>query len=194
MYFGKSIDDKKEITFDRMLSFYNQNKEEFKREPKTEFQLIHIRKDDDKVKALETAQKALQDIEEGKDFTACVESYSQGIKAASGGLWQTADPSSFIPPYDRVVEAIADMREGEVSGVIDADEHIFIVKLLENTEAGYIPFKDVQKDIKQYIETQHRREQVEKLLEELFEQANIPGLEGFLQYCIQQIYIRGKAK
>ena len=194
MYFGNNIDVDTDVRQAEMLEFYNANKEEsFKQKPNTEFLLIHVREAKDGLSPQEIALAAIEDLKKGKDFAECVELYSQGIKANTGGLWQTAEPASLITPYDKVVEAIEGMRVGEVSGIIEAGEHLFIVKLLENTKAGYIPLSQVQKDIKQAIVSGRRREKVDNLLAELFEQADIKGLDGFMQYCLQQIYIRGRA-
>jgi peptidyl-prolyl cis-trans isomerase SurA len=193
MYFGKNIEREPEIPYKDMLAFYQENKEEeFRREPKTQFLLIDIRKNDDPAGAMETAAKALAQIKEGEDFAECVAQYSQGIKAKLGGLWETSDPSSLISPYDQVVEKFDRMKEGEVSEIIDTGEHLFIVKLIEHTKAGYIPFSSVQQRIERYLQNLKRKEQTNELIAELFEEADITGLEGFLQYCIRQIYIRGR--
>jgi parvulin-like peptidyl-prolyl isomerase len=176
-----------------MLEFYEENKDEkFKREPRTRFLLIDIRKEGQPQKAMERAQKALEEIKSGREFADCVADYSQGIKAKSGGLWETSEPSSLISPYDQVVKTFEAMEEGQFSGIIETDENLFIVKLLENTTGGYIPFVSVQEDIEKYLKASQRREDMNELLSDLFEQADITGLEGFLQYCVGQIYVRGK--
>jgi len=193
MYFGEKIERSPVISHKEMVDFYAENKDEkFKREPKVSFLLIDILKGDDSQAALETAKKALEDAKSGKDFAQCVTEYSQGVKAKTGGLWETKDPTSFAAPYDAITKVIDDMYVGQIGDIIDADGHFFIVKLVENTKAGYIPFEDQQEDIEKYLKSVKRREQMDKLLKELFEQADIMGLEGFLQYCVQQTYIRAR--
>ena len=195
MYFGNEIDRNPEISYSQMIEFYNSNKEEkFKREPKTKFLLIDILKEDSPQKAMEKAQKAFEDIKSGKEFEDCVVEYSEGVKAKRGGLWETADPSSLISPYNHVIAEIDQMENGDVSGIIETEGHFFIVKLIENTKGGYIPFTGVQEDIERYLQNAERKEQMDKLLSDLFEQADITGLEGFLQYCIQQVYLRSNAE
>ncbi len=193
MYFGEKIERNPVITHKQMRDYYNANKDEvFKQEPKVSFLLIHLIKGNAPQQALETAKKALEEARSGKDFAQCVSEYSQGIKAKIGGLWETTDPSSFVAPYDAVAKAVDGMRVGEVGDIIDTDGHLFIVKLLENTKSGYASFEEHQEDIERYLKSVKRKEQMDKLLKELFEQADITGLEGFLQYCVQQTYIRAR--
>ncbi len=194
LYFVEKIERNPLITHKEIRDFYESRKEdEFKRQPKVSFLLIDILKGDDPEQAGETAKKVLDEIRGGKDFALCISEYSQGIKARTGGLWEATDLSSFNAPYNTIAESIESMSAGQVSDIIETDGHFFIAKVVENTRAGYLTFEAQQEDIEKYLKSVKRKEQMDKLLGELFDQADIMGLEGFLQYCIQQTYLRARS-
>jgi parvulin-like peptidyl-prolyl isomerase len=173
------------------VDYYNANREtHFKQEQKTSFLLIEIPKGDDAGAALQKAQKVLQEAKSGKDFLQCINEYSEGVKDKTGGLWETKDPQSFAAPYNAIAAKLDAMSVNDVSEIIDGGSRFFIVKLLENKKGGYIAVEDVQQDIEKHLKGIKRKEQMEKMLRELFEQADITGLEGFMQYCIRQAYLR----
>lgn len=201
-YTKKSTKDKL-ITHRELLDYYNAVKEErFKIEGMIEFRLIDI--DSGKVvadegkSAKETAQalaeRLIKRIEQGEDFGELAREYSHGHRAAQGGLWTPATAGALAEPYDIVEQKCLEMVPGQTSEPVVSGEHVFIIRLENKVEAGHEPFEDVQQKIENEIQLKHRFEEgYEKTISKVIEQADIPNLEEFINYCIEQAYRQIKA-
>lgn len=197
-YFADEINRNMPITHSDLISLYNQLKEEnFKVEASAEFQLIDIKpvpEEANRPATKEEARKLAQQVATRamarEDFDALIEKYSQGPKAQIGGKWQTSGSDSLAAPYDAVDRKVAIMKAETTSGVLESGEHFFIVKLLKKQSAGYIPFEEVQQKIEDRVRLMKNKQQVDTLVEKLIRQANISGIEGFLEYCLQHTYMR----
>jgi parvulin-like peptidyl-prolyl isomerase len=86
------------------------------------------------------------------------------------------------------------MRPGQTSGPFVSGEHVFIIRLESKRNAGYESFEEVQKKIENEIQLKHRMEEgYDKTVSKVMEQADIPNLEDFINYCVEQAYLRIKA-
>lgn len=199
-FFAEEIDRDKPITHSELIALYNELKDEnFKINEKAKFQLIDITADStspDRPATKEDARKLAQQVSmrarSGEDFASLIEKYSQGPKAKIGGIWKTSGAGSLVAPYDKVDQKVDAMKVGKVSGAIESSDHFFIVKLLEKQTAGYVPFEDVQQKIENRVRMLKNKQQVDMLVEKLLRQANIGGIEGFLEYCLKQTYIKAR--
>jgi len=202
--YNKKATRDKLITHRELVEYYNEVKEErFKIEGMIEFRLIDIdtgrivadEGTSEKEAALALSKQLLERINEGEDFGELAKEYSHGHRAAQGGLWTPVTAGALAEPYDVVEQKCQEMEPGEISSPIVSGKHVFIIRLENKRQAGYVPFEDVQRKIENEIQLKHRYEQgLEKTISKVMEQADIPNLEDFINYCVEQAYRRIKAK
>ena len=88
-----------------------------------------------------------------------------------------------------VLEKVSeDMEAGDVSGVIEAQGHVFIMKLEEKRDAKYEPFEDVQEEVMTQLDLQRREIKLDNMISKLMSHANIEGMEAFVDFCVRSAY------
>ena len=205
-YFASELGKSKPITHTDILLTYNELKDDyFKVDGGTKFQLIDIRPSviaQEEKLSIEEADIRAKDIadaissmaQNGYDFTELVKKHSNGIKADQDGIWETSGPGSLAKPYDIIEESLSQVTPGQTTAPIRCEDHIFIAKLIKNQKAGYLPLEQVHSKIEEYIKNKERKQQFDVLLTKMLKDARISGIEGFLDYCLRQTYIRGTSK
>ncbi len=194
-YFSDTLADLAKPSYTEIKNAYEALKQDkFKIEAKLKFQVIDLKIDasagKDKETLIKQAKEILSKAKAGEDFTELVKKYSAGVKASNGGIWQTSSADSLNPPYDAVAKEASKTKVGEIGSIVETENNIFIVKTLENSPAGYIAFDDVSAEIERRLFAMKRQQEAEKLLYEMFKEANIVGLDGFINYCIRETYLR----
>jgi len=206
-YISQELGKGEPVTHSELLDKYNEMKEEyFSRTGQIQFRLIDIWVDKIEVgrmsetpagSAKETALKLAEDlverIKQGEDFGELAKSYSNDAphRVAQGGLWAPVTPGSLAAPHDVLERAAREMEAGDVSTPIEADGHIFIMKLEDTREAGYETFENVQARIETEMQLQQRKAALDELLNRLIRQANIADMEPFVDFCVETAYRRG---
>ncbi len=195
-YFSDALADLAKPSYAEIREAYEALKDDkFKVEAKLAFQVIDLKVNtslDNRKEIFEQARKIRMKVQAGDDFAQLVKEYSTGVKAATGGNWQTSSPDSLNPPYDAVAKEAAKTKAGEIGNIVETKNNIFIVKTLENSPASYIAFDDVSAEIEKRLFAMKRQQEAEKLLYEMFKEANISGLDGFINYCIRETYLRSR--
>ena len=81
------------------------------------------------------------------------------------------------------------MNPGEISQPIKADFHIFIFKLEAKRSAGYVPFEDVQDQVKQALKSEQKENAaLEKLNESVIHQMQLDETNEFIDFCLEKVY------
>jgi len=197
-YLASQIPVQSALTHRQLLEYYNKVKEEsFSTPAKLKFQLIDIQPSRLEItdgnssreqQAVALAGSVYRLLENGEDFGQLARQYSHGHRAQFGGEWQTVEPESLAKPYDILARQAEKMQEGQVGSPLAAQDHIFIVKLLEKQGKTIQAFEKVQGQIESRILLQRRKEAIDELGYKLAERA-ISGQKGeFTEYCIAEIY------
>jgi len=197
-YIASKLPNNKPITHGELVEHYNELKDEFFLTPAVlQFRLIDIQiarvditnPDVDQLeRARELAKELIRRIENGEDFGELAKQYSHGHRREFGGLWKPRAPESLAEPYDVLAVEAKKMQQGEVTGPIEAEGHIFIMKLENRTDKGYVPLEKVQQQLEQKIHADRRKEAFEELNAKLLQQAALGNTEPFIQFCLEQIY------
>jgi parvulin-like peptidyl-prolyl isomerase len=128
-------------------------------------------------------------LKSGEDFAELAKQYSQGPKKQFGGSWAAVNPDSLAEPYDSIAKASQDMKPGDISKPIKAGTHIFIVKLENKREAGYVPFEEVQEQVRQAaLQEQNKNAALNKLKESIDQQMKLDETKAFIDFCLEKIY------
>jgi len=163
------------------------------------FRLIDIRFDKVEVApggtpraaVLQKADELIKKIKQGEDFGELAMAHSHGHRAKMGGLWtKVSEGSSLNRPYDVLIPLAEKMEPGEVAGPVESGGHVFIMKLEEKKKGGVAPFQELQARIELDIQLARRKSRFDKLIARLMSQANITGLDRFIDVCVEKAWHR----
>ena len=202
IYLSQELADLSMVSMRDMDEYYQANKDtQFRIDDGFQFSLIDIVPakinaadikpgEDADAAAVRIAVDIVQQCRDGADFAKLAKKYSSEPEAQNGGLWEKLKPNALAEPYDVLEQEASKMDAGDITGPIVADGHIFIMKLHEYTRPGFIPFEDVRSRIKNEIEFTRYRGQFNELVDKIILQANMDGIEAFVDVCVKQAYVR----
>jgi parvulin-like peptidyl-prolyl isomerase len=186
------------VTYSDLIDCYNQEKSTYNKDATITMRLIDIditqtkvidpNSDQEQV-ALAFADSLAERARSGEDFGELAERYSFGYRATYGGLWEPVKPNSLAKPYDVLAEESENMQVGDIIGPIQSGEHIFIMKLEDRQAASTVPFEDVQKEIEQQIIMDRKKQALDIAMNKVLEEAALTGVDKFVMFCVEQIYI-----
>ena len=157
----KEIVGKIKVSDADVKKFYDENLEKFKK-PET-YQASHIligvdpqSKPEDKQKAKEKAEAVRKKIVAGEDFAALAKAESSCPSKEKGGDLGTFGKGEMVPEFDK---AIAALKPGQISDVVETQFGYHIIKLVDKKDAGVVGFDEVKDKINQYLK-QNKSQQV----------------------------------
>ncbi|MBN2590225.1 MAG: peptidylprolyl isomerase [Sedimentisphaerales bacterium] len=187
------------IPYRQLIRKYESMKDEnFAIEPEIEFRSIDIRPSrleltdpnlDRNKYAEDLANEIYSKLKSGEDFGELAKQYSQGHRKDFGGLWDPVNPESLAEPFDVIADTAIKMNPGEISEPIKTDSYIFIIKLEKKKPAGYIPFEQVQVDVRKAVIVERSQKKALSQLDESINQQMERYETGvFVEYCLDKIY------
>jgi parvulin-like peptidyl-prolyl isomerase len=144
--------------------YYEAHKEEYKIGDELKIQMLQINRapDTDPAQSRKLAQEILGRLNEGAAFEVMAGMYSQRQSPAPGGEWWERSKLR-----KELADAVANLKAGERSGVIETPDACYIVKVEETRPARYKPLNEVRDDIEKILLIEERerltREWVAKL-------------------------------
>ncbi|MFA5239569.1 MAG: peptidylprolyl isomerase [Phycisphaerae bacterium] len=197
-YIRRQLPERVPITRGELVKCYDEMKDEYFALPGTiTFRLIDIQPlkldiTDANVsrgeQARELAQEIMGRLRNGAEFEEMVKRYSNGYMASQGGLWKPVQPGSLAKPYDVLATEAEKIEAGQISGPIEADEHIFIMKLEEKKAKSFEPLDNVQKEVESKILFDRRKIASDRFAAELAQQIALSERDRFLDFCLKKIY------
>jgi len=128
-------------------------------------------------------------LKSGEDFGELATTYSHGHRKSFAGLWEPLNPDSLAAPFDILAKTAMKMNPGEISEPIITDSYIFIIKLEKKVPAGYIPFEQVQNDVKKaVIKEQNDAKAMSQLDKSINQQMGRFETGIFVDYCLDKIH------
>jgi len=196
-YVSKKMPNNRPITHSELMECYNQMKDESFAIPAIiRFRLIDIQPGRLKLwepserheLARQLANRLLTRIQSGEDFDELARQYSHGPMRELGGLWRPVRPGSLAEPYDMLAAEAEKTELGQIAGLIETAEHIFIMKLEAKQSGGYEPFVDVQEKVREKIVFDRQSEVIKQVNAELLQQAELSKTDEFVDFCLDKIY------
>lgn len=116
------------------------------------------------------ADDVLAKLKAGDAFESAAKRVSEDGKAASGGDWGWMDASDL---RRELADALKTVTPGGMTGIIEADEDFYILKLEERNPAGVIPFEEVRATIEKDLRVKESRRLYKVWIERLRRDAYI---------------------
>ncbi len=156
-----------EVSHLEMLDYFAANAADFAVPAKARFEILSV-----KFANFRTRNEAWNRLAQmgnevffNDNFDAVARKHSQEPNAAKGGLYDwTTQGSLASKPID---QAIFTIEPNKLSQIIEDDRGYHIVRVLERTDAGQVPFKEAQSKIKDAITLQRREAEYKKFVESL---------------------------
>jgi len=153
--------------------YYLDNKSQFSRRETVTLRQIVIRYGnnnrgrDAALKLIQTIEKSL---EEGSDFGALAKQFSEGVKKENGGLWS---PEAMEDLHSSIVKAIKDVKENEVSSIVERPGEFLIIKVEKRNKSLFEPFQKALSEIVKGISNMRQETRFPELEKEMYRKIEI---------------------
>lgn len=156
MLVGEEVSRRARVTPEQVKAEYEANKEQYLIPEKVEHSVILLNKgataEDQAVKRTE-AESIHKRLIDGSDFGEVAKELSEGSRAAEGGKFPWMQPKDVRPGLQ---ETLKTLPAGEISGIIEGDTELYIVKVHARRQSGYKSFDEVRQPIKTALNAKER--------------------------------------
>ena len=127
--------------------YYQEHTDEFTREGSLSFRhiLLMFSRYETKEDAKSAAEDILNRLKSGEEFGDMAKEYSRGPHSDEGGLWETDEVKDFRKD---LVAKISNLKEGEISPIIDSSFGHHIFKIEEIIPSQTLTFQQAQNEIR----------------------------------------------
>lgn len=157
---AQNINYEPEITHQAMLDYYRAHLQEYDLPARARWEKLTVRFD--RFASKQEAWAALgnmgNEVLRGAPLPAVAQRQSQGVDAAEGGYHDWTTRGSLASEV--IDQAIFTLPVGRLSERLEDHEGFHIVRVIERTEAGRVPFEQAQVDIKETLRKERVKEQV----------------------------------
>jgi len=149
--------------------YYQENQTQFQEPEKVRLSRVHLPyAGQDKATVQKQAQDLLERISKGEDFSQVARAVSRDDKAKDGGDWGY-DEWRKLPARER--EEIEKLNQGEMSGVVETEEGLSILKVSEKEPEKTKPLEEVKARIKTILEDEKARNLAAEKISQLSQSA-----------------------
>ena len=159
---AKFIVEKATVGDDEAKTYFESNKEEFKKVSASHILIKHTT-DEEKETNKAKIQDILDKVNTGEDFKELAKEYSEDISASQGGDLGTFGKGEMIEPFEKVAFSL---KVGEVSEIVETD---FGYHIIQKTGESYSEFETIKDDLKENISYNKQ----ELLVTDLMEKYNV---------------------
>ena len=130
--------------------YYHEHTDEFTREGSLSFRhiLLMFSRYETKEDAKSAAEDILNRLKSGEEFGDMAKEYSRGPHSDEGGLWETDEVKDFRKD---LVAKISNLKEGEISPIIDSSFGHHIFKIEEVIPSQTLTFQQAQNEIRNML-------------------------------------------
>ena len=130
--------------------YYQEHTDEFTREGSLSFRhiLLMFSRYETKEDAKSAAEDILNRLKSGEEFGDMAKEYSRGPHSDEGGLWETDEVKDFRKD---LVAKISNLKEGEISPIIDSSFGHHIFKIEEIIPTQTLTFQQAQNEIRNML-------------------------------------------
>jgi len=130
--------------------YYQEHTDEFTREGSLSFRhiLLMFSRYETKEEAKSAAEDILNRLKDGEEFGDLAKEYSRGPHSDEGGLWESDEVKDFRKD---LVAKISNLKEGEISPIIDSSFGHHIFKIEEIILSQTLTFQQAQNEIRNML-------------------------------------------
>ena len=130
--------------------YYQEHTDEFTREGSLSFRhiLLMFSRYETKEDAKSAAEDILNKLKSGEEFGDLAKEYSRGPHSDEGGLWESDEVKDFRKD---LVAKISNLKEGEISPIIDSSFGHHIFKIEEIIPTQTLSFQQAQNEIRNML-------------------------------------------
>jgi parvulin-like peptidyl-prolyl isomerase len=167
VFYNQEVSRRINTSDEEVRAAYEENKEQFLVPFKVKFRAILIGRgatEEDRSVKMAQAEDVLKKLQDGADFATLAREVSEGLRADQGGEFPWSDLKDI---REELRPSLRALSAGQISGLIETAEEIYIVKVEERREEGYLPFEDVQSSIEKQLLARERSRLHSELMERL---------------------------
>lgn len=164
----KNVNRDVEVTFDEMLDAYEQNLEKYRVPAQATWERLSVHFD--RTPSRKAAWRQIAEMGNriylgGADFAEVARTQSHGVRAEKGGRHVDTTPGSL---RSRVLDqAVFSLPPGKLSQILEDERGYHIIRVIERTDAGVVPFEEAQEKIRDEIRAEKLNAQVKTYLDRL---------------------------
>ena len=164
---GKHINFNPEITHQEMLDYYHEHAADYAVAAKVRFEILTARFSNYPTPAdAENAVAAMgNEVFFGTPFATVAQRSSQDPNAQAGGYYDWISQGSLAS--QPLNEALFTLDVGKLSQIVKDERGCHILRVIERTPAGQVPFLEAQMKIKEAIKIQKREADYKKFVQQL---------------------------
>lgn len=170
---SQKVNYEPEITHQAMLDYYRAHLADYDLPAKARWEKVTVRLDrfNSKQEAWAALGNMGNEVLRGAPLHAVAQRQSQGVDAPEGGYHDWTERGSLASEV--IDQAIFTLPAGRLSERLEDNEGFHIVRVIERTEAGRVPFEVAQVEIKETLRKQRVREQINEYVDKLKQQIPI---------------------
>ncbi|NBT13283.1 MAG: peptidyl-prolyl cis-trans isomerase [Planctomycetia bacterium] len=156
-----------EIPHADMIAWYENHLAEYEFPAKAKFEQLTVRVGPTQPREAAWNKLAAMgnDVLEGKPFADIAKARSEGATASTGGGYDWTTKGSLASKV--LDEAVFTLPVGQLSAILDDGQALHIVRVTERTEAGRRPFLEAQVEIRQMLQEERRKRDIDDYLAKL---------------------------
>jgi len=162
-----------EIPHAEMIAWYENHLAEYDFSARARFEQISIRITPQRSRkaAWDLLAEMGNDVLEGKPFAEIARSRSEGLTAAQGGAYEWTNKSSLASKV--LDDAVFTLPVGQLSAILEDGTTLHIVRVIERVEAGRTPFIEAQVGIRDSLQQERRKREMDEYLSKLRERTPV---------------------
>ena len=167
----QSVYSKLTLLTPEIEAYYQENIERYTEKAEVELkEILFLREGADEAQLRKKAQEVLAQLQAGASFEDSAKRFSDGPTASQGGGIGSFKQGSMAAPIEEVA---FQLEEGAVSGIIETEYGLQIIKVVSQVPARERPLEEVRSEISM----------------QLYQRKAQPGLKKFVDELIEQSYI-----
>jgi hypothetical protein len=153
-----------EIPHAEMIAWYQNHLAEYDYPAKARFEQLTVKISPNRPRGQAWNMLAAMgnEVMQGKPFADIARSRSEGPTAATGGSYDWTTKGSLVSKV--VDEAVFTMPVGQLSAILDDGSALHILRVIERIDAGRTPFIEAQVGIRNQLQDERRKRQMEEYL------------------------------
>jgi peptidyl-prolyl cis-trans isomerase C len=172
--------DKIEISEKEAKEYYDSHQDLFMQPEQVRASHILIKVDSGaeeakKVEARKKLEEIRKKIQEGGDFEAMAEEFSEDSSGKQGGDLGYFGRGQMVKPFE---EAAFSLKPGEMSGLVESPFGYHLIKVTDRKPENVVPYEEIKEKLEEYLKQEKMNKEVAQYISSLKEKADVERFTG----------------